>query len=136
MEQHRAWARSFDIPPSDDSYRRYCDTRLDLLASYQCHDLPLDAAVLHSHLMTWFFVFDDIMDIDHGLDEEVRPLIAELFKRHLAVLDGAAPDSGDTHCILAFYDFLKRAREASAGRSAEWYDRLVHRLQDCRLNPS
>ena len=130
LEQHRAWAGNFQIPAGEESYARFCDTRLDLLASYQCHDLPLDAAVLHSHLMTWFFVFDDIMDIDHGLDEEVRPLVAELFKRHLAVLDGAAPDSGDTHCIRAFYDFLKRAREASAGRSAAWYDRLVHHLRE------
>jgi hypothetical protein len=130
LEQHRQWARSFSIPAGEESYQRYCDTRLDLLASYQCHDLPLNAAVLHSHFMSWFFVFDDIMDIDHGLDEKVRPLVAELIHRHLDILDGFVPDAGDPHCIQAFYDFLKKARELSKGNYGGWYDRLVHHLRE------
>ena len=130
LEQHRTWARSFRIPSGEESYQRYCDTRLDLLASYQCHDLPLEAAVLHSHLMSWFFVFDDIMDIDHGLDENLRPLVFELFKRHLEILDGAVADAGDPHCIHAFYDFLKKVRELSKGRCTVWYDRMVHHLRE------
>lgn len=130
LDRHRQWARSFGIPAGGDSYQRFCDTRLDLLASYQCRDLPLDAAVLHSHLMSWFFVFDDIMDIDHGLDEKLRPLVVELVKRHLEVLDGSVPDAGAARCVHAFYDLLKKARDLSTGRFTVWYDRLVHHLRE------
>ncbi len=129
-EAHRAWARSFRIPSNEENYQRYCDTRLDLLASYQCHDLPLEAAALHSHLMTWFFVFDDVMDIDHGLDEELRPLVFELFKRHLDLLDGAVPDEGDPHCIHAFHDFLKQVKRVAAGSLNAWYERMVFHLRE------
>jgi len=130
MEQHRQWARSFNILPSEARYERYCDTRLDLLAAYQYYDLPLAAAALHSHLMTWFFVFDDIMDIDHGLEHEVRPYIAELCRRHLDVLDGAVPDENDPRCMLAFFDFLQRVRQYSGPGFTEWYERMKHHLRE------
>jgi len=130
MEQHRQWARSFNIPPSEASYERYCDTRLDLLAAYQYYDLSLSAAVLHSHLMTWFFVFDDVMDIDHGLEEEVRPYIAELCRRHLDLLDGAVPDEKDQRCILAFFDLLQKVKQFSGQGFTYWYKRMVHHLRE------
>ena len=129
-EQHRQWARSFNIPPSEAGYGRYCDTRLDLLAAYQYYDLPLAAAVLHSHLMTWFFVFDDVMDIDHGLENEVRPYLDGLRKRHLDVLDGAVPDEDDPRCIRAFFDFLQKVRAYGGPGSLEWYERMKHHLRE------
>lgn len=130
MDQHRHWARRFNIPPSEDTYLRYCDTRLDLLSSYQCSDLPLEAAIIHSHLMSWFFVFDDIMDIDHGLDENLRPLVYELFKRHLDILAGDAPRAKDSHCVHAFHDFLAKVRELCSGGFQIWYDRMVCHLRE------
>ena len=47
-ERHRQWARGCRIPPGDESYQRYCDTRLDLLPAYQLYDLPLEGAIIHS----------------------------------------------------------------------------------------
>ena len=130
LEQHRAWARSFSIPPSSESFQRYCDTRLDLLSSYQCYDLPVKAAIIHSHLMAWFFVFDDIMDMDHGLEDEVKSFVSRLCKRHLEILDGAVPDEGDSRCIRAFYDFLENTRKLSGKRFTPWYERMKHHLRE------
>jgi 5-epi-alpha-selinene synthase len=130
LEQHRLWARRFDIPPTEESYRSYCDTRLDLLSSYQCYDLPFEAAVIHSHLMTWFFVFDDIMDIDHGLDEETGSYRSKLCKRHLEILSGAGPEEGDPGCIHAFYDYLQKAGQLSGEKFAYWYERMVYHLRE------
>ncbi len=130
LKLHRAWARGFRIPPSDESYQRYCDTRFDLLAAYQYAGQSLDAAVLHSHLMTWFFVFDDIMDIDHGQDEDLRTFRSELCKRHLEILSGAAADDRDTRCILAFYDFLQQVKALARGERSFWNDRMVHHLKE------
>ena len=130
MERHRAWARSFGIPPSEESYQRYSDTRLDLLSSYQLHDLPLDTALIHSHLMTWFFVFDDIMDMDHGLKDDVKSYVADLCKQHLDILNGVVPDEGDPRCIRAFYDFLTHVKKLSGERFAFWYERMLHHLRE------
>ncbi len=129
-EQHRQWARSFGIPPSDGSYERYCATRLDLLASYQCHDLPLEAALVHSHLMTWFFVFDDVMDMDHGLEDEVKCYVASLCKRHLDILNNVIPDETDSRCIHAFHDLLRKAGQLSGDKHRYWYDRMLHHLRE------
>jgi hypothetical protein len=129
-EQHREWARSFNIPPSDGSFQRYCDTRLDLLSAFQCYDLPLEATVIHSHLMTWFFVFDDIMDIDHRLGGEANSYRSKLCKRHLDILTGAVPDKDDPGCTHALHDYLQRVRLLSAEGFAYWYKRMVHHLRE------
>ncbi len=128
MSRHREWAQRFHIPPGDQSFQRYCDTRLDLLPSYQLYDLPLEIAVLHGHLMTWFFVFDDVMDIDHGLEDDVRAFTAQLCRRHVEILNGAVPGEGDTRCIHAFYDFLEQARALNCEKHAYWYARMKHHL--------
>ena len=130
LERHRQWAADFRIPAGEEGFERYCDTRLDLLAAFQCNQLPLETAILHSHLMTWFFVFDDIMDIDHGLDEELRPLVSVLVKRHLQVLDGAIPGEGDADCVLAFYDIVKKVHDLSHGPSDLWQKRVIHHLRE------
>lgn len=130
MEQHRQWARGFRIPPSAGKYQRYCDTRLDLLSSYQCYDLPLEAAVIHSHLMTWFFVFDDMMDIDHGLKPEERSYTSWICKRHVEILNGAHADDKDPGVILAFYDLLQKVRKLSEERFADWYERMKRHLEE------
>lgn len=128
LAPHRQWPRQFDLLPVEANYQRYCDTRLDLLAAYQCHNLPLAAALRHSHLMSWFFVFDDLMDIDHQLDDTARALLTRIQQRHLAVLDGANPDDGDSPCVRAFADFLQQA--ASAGGPDGWQLRLKHHLRE------
>ncbi len=129
-EQHRAWAQHFQIPPSKENYQRYCDTRFDLLAAYQYAGQPVEAAIIHSHLMTWFFVFDDIMDIDHGRDEDLRTFRSDLCRRHLAILDGAAADDRDTRCIQAFYDFLREVQSLSKAGLSFWNDRMLHHLKE------
>jgi hypothetical protein len=130
QKQHRTWARSFHLPPSEEGYQRYCDTRFDLLSAYQYAGQPFESAVIHSHLMTWFFVFDDIMDIDHGQDEDLRTFRSELCKRHLALLAGAAVANGDTRCIHAFYDFLMKVETLSRAGLSFWYDRMLHHLRE------
>ena len=130
LERHRAWARRFQIPPSEESFQRYCDTRFDLLAAYQYAGQPLDAAVVHSHLMTWFFVFDDIMDMDHGQDEELKTFRTELCKRHLEILGGAAAGDGDTRCIRAFSDFLAQVKALSGPEFTFWYERMLRHLKE------
>ncbi len=130
LDQHRAWARSFNIPPSEESFQRYCDTRFDLLAAYQYAGQSFEAAVIHSHLMTWFFVFDDIMDIDDGQDEDLRQFRSDLCKRHLDILSGAAADDADTQCIHAFHDFLQKVRSLSGEALAFWNDRMQHHLRE------
>jgi hypothetical protein len=130
QEQHRHWAKAFDLAPSERIYRNYCDTRLDLLASYQLYDLPLEAAVIHSHLMTWFFFFDDTMDIDHGLEGEARSYTSRLCTRHLEILDNALPEDSDPGCIHAFYDFLKKVMQLGAGQQAYWFERMKHHLRE------
>ena len=89
LEQHRAWALGFDLLSSSESYQRFCDTRFDLLIAYQLYDLPVESAVIASDLMAWFFVFDDVMDIDHGLEPGIREYRTTLCKRHLDILDEA-----------------------------------------------
>lgn len=130
LEQHRDWARSFNIPPGDESYKRYCDTRFDLLAAFQFYDLPLDAAVVASHLMTWFFVFDDVMDIDHGLENDVRIFTGKVCKRHLEMLGGAVTSDDDPRCLQAFSDYLQKVRQLCGDGSTYWYDRMVHHLRE------
>ena len=129
-EEHRAWARSFKIPPGEEGYQRYCDTRLDLLPAYQLYDLPLEAAIIHSHLMTWFFVFDDVMDMDHGLENEARSYTEKLCRRHLEILGGAVAVEGDPCCIHAFSDFLRKVRLLGGDAFARWYERMVHHLRE------
>lgn len=130
LKRHRAWALAFHIPPGKDNFERYCDTRFDLLAAYQFHDQPLDAAVVASHLMTWFFVFDDVMDSDHGLGGEVRAFITMLCNRHLDLLNGAMPTEDDPRCVHAFSDYLQQVRQLSGERFSYWYLRMAHHLKE------
>jgi 5-epi-alpha-selinene synthase len=130
LDQHRTWARSFHLPPSEDSYQRYCDTRFDLLAAYQYAGQPVESAVIHSHLMTWFFVFDDVMDIDHGQDEDLRAFRSELCKRHLEILGGEPVRGRDSRCLLAFSDFLGKVKALSGTGYMLWYERMLHHLRE------
>ncbi len=130
LKKHRAWAKTFNIPPDAGGYQRYCDTRLDLLPAYQLYGLPVEAAVIHSHLMTWFFVFDDIMDIDHGLDEETDAYRSRLCARHLDILNGGAPGESEHGCLRAFYDFLQKVHELSKGRHPYWFGRMLYHLRE------
>lgn len=130
MVQHRQWAQRFGIPANEAGYGRYCDTRFDLLAAYQYFDEPVDVAQVHSHLMTWFFVFDDFMDMDHGLGDELRRYIVNLHERHLEVLDGAATTPSDAACVRAFGDFLWQASQLAGADYAFWYQRMVEHLRE------
>ena len=130
MAEHRAWANRFGLLPEEGAFARYCASRFDLLAAYQCHDSTRSAAALHAHLMTWFFVFDDAMDIDHGLADDERHYLAELCRRHLAMLDGAPPTAGDVACTRAFHDFLQQAQAGAGVSFVGTYTRLVHHLRE------
>jgi hypothetical protein len=130
MRHHRAWAASFPSLLLRESYQRFCDTRFDLLVSYQYHDLPLTSAALAGDLMTWFFVFDDVMDMNHGPAQEVRDFRQNLTKRHLDLLNGELPNKGDTACIHAFADFLQKTRKSAGDRSRFWYERMLHHLHE------
>jgi hypothetical protein len=130
LEQHRAWARTFDLLPSSENYQRFCDTRFDLLIAYQLYDLPVESVVLASHLMAWFFVFDDVMDIDHGLEPGIREYRTMLCKRHLDMLNGERAAEDDACCIRAFSDFLQQVKRLSNGRASFWYERMKHHLRE------
>jgi len=130
LEQHRAWARTFDLLSSSESYQRFCDTRFDLLVAYQLYDLPVESAVIASHLMAWFFVFDDVMDIDHGGEPGIREYRTKLCKRHLDILDGAETNDDDPPCLLAFSDYLQKVKTLGHERYSFWYDRMRHHLQE------
>jgi hypothetical protein len=130
LEQHRAWARTFDLLPSSESYQRFCDTRFDLLISYQLYDLPVEPVVIASDLMAWFFVFDDIMDIDHGHEPGIREYRTRLCKRHLDLLAGERTTEDDPRCIRAFSDYLQQVRTLSGERYSFWYERMKHHLRE------
>ena len=130
LEQHRAWARSFDLLSSSESYQRFCDTRFDLLIAYQLYDLPVESAVIASDLMTWFFVFDDVMDIDHGSEPGIREYRDKLCKRHLDILGGAEAKADDPRCIRAFADYLQKAKTLGGEAFSFWYERMKHHLRE------
>jgi len=130
LEQHRAWARRCDLLSSDESYQRFCDTRFDLLVAYQLYDLPVESVVIASDLMAWFFVFDDIMDIDHGQEPGIREYRTKLCKRHLDILNGAEPNEDDPRCIRAFSDYLQQVKMLSSERFSFWYERMKHHLRE------
>jgi hypothetical protein len=130
LEQHRAWARTFDLLSSSESYQRFCDTRFDLLIAYQLHDLPVASAVIASDLMAWFFVFDDVMDIDHGLEPGIREYRTMLCQRHLDMLNEARATDDDARCIRAFSDFLQQVKTLSGERYSFWYERMKHHLRE------
>jgi len=130
LEQHRAWARDFEVLPNSERYQRYCDTRFDLLAAYQYHGLPLEAAVTAAHLMTWFFVYDDVMDIKLAAEREIREYRSRLCSRHMEMLSGAAPQQGDPRIVHAFADYLRRVRQTAHGPLFPWYERMAHHLRE------
>ena len=130
LEQHRVWALGFDLLSSSESYQRFCDTRFDLLIAYQLYDLPVESVVIASDLMAWFFVFDDVMDIDHGLESGIREYRTTLCKRHLDILDEARAHDGDPRCIRAFSDFLQKVKKLSGERNSFWYERMKHHLRE------
>jgi len=130
LEQHRAWARSFDLLSGSESYQRFCDTRFDLLIAYQLYDLPVESAVIASDLMTWFFVFDDVMDIDHGSEPGIREYRDKLCKRHLDILGGAEANADDPRCIRAFSDYLQKAKALGGEAFSFWYERMKHHLRE------
>ena len=80
--------------------------------------------------MTWFFVFDDVMDIDHGLEGEAGAYASKLCDRHLDLLNGEKPREGDPCVIYAFYDFLEKAKRFSGVQLSSWYERLLHHLRE------
>lgn len=129
-DRHLGWARSFDLMPSEQAFERYRATRFDMLIGYQYHGWSLEAAVIASHLMTWFFVFDDNMDIEHELDSTGRRYTTMLAQRHLDILDGVEPKLGDPAVVVAFHDFLGRVRALAGERSSGWYQRMVHHLRE------
>jgi hypothetical protein len=129
-ELHRAWARKFDLMPDPESFARYCATRFDMLIGYQYHGWSLEAAAVASHLMTWFFVFDDNMDMDHDLDPDGKHYTAALARRHLDLLEGDRAREGDPGVILAFDDFLRQVRELAGDRHQFWYRRMVYHLRE------
>jgi len=130
LEQHRVWARAFGLLSSSESYQRFCDTRFDLLIAYQLYDLPVESVVVASHLMAWFFVFDDVMDIDHGSEPGIREYRTKLCRRHLDVLGGAGAKEDDPCCIRAFSDYLQQVKTLSNDPSSFWYKRMKHHLQE------
>jgi len=130
QEQHRAWARTFDLLPGSESFQRFCDTRFDLLISYQLYDLPVESAVTASHLMAWFFVFDDVMDIDHGSEPGIQEYREKLCKQHLDVLGGAGAHADDPQCIRAFSDYLRKVEKLTRERGTFWYERMKHHLRE------
>jgi hypothetical protein len=130
LEQHRAWARWLSILPNCETYHRYCDTRFDLLSAYQYYDLPLEAAVTAAHLMTWFFVFDDVMDINLSPEKDILSYRKRLCQRHLELLDGATASENDPPVIVAFGDFLQRVRQRCEGSLRPWYERMAHHLRE------
>lgn len=130
LEQHRAWARGLRILPNSESYDRYCDTRFDLLSAYQYYDLPLEAAVTAAHLMTWFFVFDDVMDIQLSPDQDIRSYRKWLCERHLDLLAGAKVSENDPPIIVAFGDFLQRVGQLCDRGLHPWYERMTHHLRE------
>jgi hypothetical protein len=80
--------------------------------------------------MTWFFVFDDIMDIDHGLESEGRTYTSRLCKRHLEILEGARPHDSEPAVIHAFYDYLQKVKALGSEQSMYWYERMVYHLRE------
>jgi hypothetical protein len=130
LERHRAWARGFGILPHGDTYDRYCDTRFDLISAYQYYDLPLEAAVTAAHLMTWFFVFDDVMDISLSPEQDIRSYRQRLCERHLELLGGAKASENDPPVIVAFGDFLRRVHRLCEGSLHPWYERMAHHLRE------
>src|SRR6185503_10703737 len=67
-EIHRGWARRWSLLPTERAFERFATSRLDELVAYQCHGWPVESTAVSCNLMTWYFVFDDIMDMDHNLD--------------------------------------------------------------------
>jgi len=130
LERHRTWARTFDLLSSSESYQRFCDTRFDLLIAYQLYGLPLEAVVIASDLMSWFFVFDDVMDIDHGHEPGIREYRTNLCKRHMDLLNEERATEDDARCVRAFSDFLQQAKALSGQRSSFWYERMKHHLRE------
>jgi|GEM_PF-6673938 len=130
MAQHRAWARRRGLLPSSEIYDRYCETRFDLLSAYQYYELPLESAVTAAHLMTWFFVFDDVMDIDLAAEQDIRSYRKRLCERHLDLLAGARASENDPPVILAFEDLLQRVRRLCAGDLHPWWERIAHHLRE------
>jgi terpene synthase-like protein len=79
--------------------------------------------------MTWFFFFDDIMDMDHGLEADARSSTARLCQRHLEMLDSAAPREDDPAVILAFHDYLQQVRQCDKTPD-RWFGRMAHHLRE------
>lgn len=130
LRGHREWARGFDLFASDEYYARFCGARFDHLVSSQCHRLSLDAALVASHLQTWYFVYDDAQEEQHehhpeGGSEESRIALG----RHLDVLDGDMPHDADSRTLLAFADMLRQARKHVGGNRNPWYIRMVDHLR-------
>lgn len=126
-ELHRAWAKKFELIPSAE---RHHATRFDALVGFQYHGWPLEAAAVASHLMTWFFVFDDHMDMEHDLDSAAKRYTLELARRHLEVLDGGMVSKKDPSVVLAFDDFLRQVRALAGMRYRLWYQRMKHHLKE------
>jgi hypothetical protein len=112
----------------EEAFARFARTRFDALIGYQYYGWPLPAAIVASHLMTWFFVFDDQMDMDHALDDGARRFTLELAQRHLEILAGARPNANDSNLIVAFDDLLSQVRRLGAGGHERWNERFVHHL--------
>lgn len=89
----------------------------------------MESAVIASDLMTWFFVFDDVMDIDHGSEPGIREYRDKLCRRHLEILGGAEATADDLRCILAFPDYLQKAKTLGGQRFSFWYERMTHHLK-------
>jgi hypothetical protein len=128
-ERHVEWAERFELIPNE-RVARYRDTRFDTLIGYQYYGFALEAAVIASNLMTWFFVFDDNLDMDHELDAASRKYMLELCHRHVEILDGERPKRSDTNIVRAFADFLAAARDLAGAAHANWYLRMVHHLRE------
>jgi hypothetical protein len=129
LDGHRAWARAFDLFADDDDYARFCAARFDDLVSAQRHMLSLEAALVVSHLMTWFFVYDDVQERQDARNLGGSTVTHRAVRRHLEVLDGDSPRARDSPTLFAFADLLRQARQLDASDD-EWYRRTVEHLRE------
>jgi hypothetical protein len=129
-QAHRAWVRNHDLLADDADDERFCAARFDLLVSAECHRISLEAALVVSQLMSWFFVFDDGQERRHAADPAGTESSRRATRRHLDVLAGDTPRSSDSKLLFAFADFLNNARALGDGEIDPWYRRLQVHLKD------
>jgi hypothetical protein len=131
-ESHHAWARRFRVLPTERAFERFAATRFDELIAYQSHGWPVESAMVSCNLMTWYFVFDDIMDMEHNLDDTGKRYALALCKRHIELLDGARAEAHEPEVVQAFDDYLHQVRALGGGHPGTdvWYRRMVHHLKE------